>query len=80
MPIDLDEFADLADVSSRGAKVSNEDLLESLADQALTTKEVSEILGVQSGTAYSRLRRLEKEGLVVRKFKANTGYWTAATE
>lgn len=77
MPISLEEYKQLQEKTTRGASVSNEDLLESLATQALTTKEVADLLGVQNGTAFSRLRRLAKDGLVERKFKGNVGYWIA---
>jgi len=76
MPITKEEFQNLEEKTTRGASVSNEDLLETLSKNALTTKEVAEVLGVQNGTAFSRLRRLAKDGLVIRKFKANVGYWT----
>ena len=77
MPIPLDEFNQLADESTRGSKVANEELLEYLGNLGCTTKEVAEFLGVQNGTAYNRLKRLEENELVQRKFKGNLGYWTA---
>ena len=77
MPISIDEFKGLEEKTERGSGVSNEDLLESLSKQAMTTKEVAEVLSVQNGTAFSRLRRLMKDALVERKFKGNVGYWVA---
>jgi len=76
-PITIEEFEKLAPQRVRGAQVSNEKLLEFLANQAATTKEIAEFLGVQTGTAYSRLRRLLQDGVVRRMYKGNVSYWAA---
>ena len=78
MPIPIDQFKTLPRVEkgSKGASVSNEDLIAELTKHALSTKEVSTFLGVQTGTAYSRLQRLEGKGIVFRvKGDDNLTYW-----
>lgn len=71
MPIPMDKFKKLPKVEKgeKGtsvAKVSNEELIAKLQSEAMTTKEVSTFLGVQTGTAYSRLGRLEEKNMVYR--------------
>lgn len=41
-------------------------------------KEVAAFLKVENGTAFSRLRRMEKNGLVVRRWEGNRSWWVSA--
>jgi len=77
MPISLDEFKKLAPKGEKSATVPTEKLLAELKKQGMTTKEVAKLLGVQSGTAYSRLGKLEKIGAVHRGMQGTTSYWAA---
>jgi len=78
MPIPIDQFKKLPRVEkgSKGASVSNEDLIAELTKHALSTKEAAAFLGVQTGTSYSRLQRLETKDIVFRvKGEDNLTYW-----
>ena len=77
MPISLDEFKKLAPKGEKVATVPTEKLVAELKKTAMTTKEVAKLLGVQSGTAYSRLGKLEKIGAVHRAMQGTTSYWAA---
>jgi len=77
MPISLDEFEKLPKEKPARAKVSTEELLEFLSEQAYSTKEVAAFLNVQTGTAYSRLKRLLQAGLVEVGYQGATAYWRA---
>jgi len=65
LPISLEEFEKLPKEKPARAKVSTQELLEFLSEQAYSTKEVAAFLNVQTGTAYSRLKRLLQAGKVV---------------
>jgi len=77
MPKPLDEFKNLQEAKPQISKVSNEELLKFLSSEMHTTKEVAAFLGVENGTAFSRLRRMEKNGLVVRGWEGNRSWWVA---
>jgi len=77
MPKDLDEFGGLQEARPQISKVSNEDLMNFLSKQMCTTKEVAAFLKVEGGTAFSRLRRMEKNGLITRRWEGNRSWWVA---
>jgi len=78
LPKDLKEFEILQEARPAVSKVSNEELLGFLGKALCTTKEVAAFLKVENGTAFSRLRRMEKNGVVVRRWEGNRSYWVAA--
>ena len=73
LPISLDEFKRLSKEKTATAPPSQ--LLEFLGDNAFTNKEIAAFLGVSPNNALSRMKRLEKKGLVVRGFSGATIYW-----
>jgi len=75
VPISLEDFKKLAPKGEKTATVPTDKLLAELKKAAMTTKEVAKLLGVQSGTAYSRLQKLEKAGAVERGMNGATSYW-----
>jgi hypothetical protein len=81
MPIPLDEFKDLPEIDPQdtvtGAKVPNSELLEKLSEQAMSTKEVAGFLKIQTGSAHSRLTKLENKGAVTRRQGEAVQYWAA---
>lgn len=79
VPITMEDFENLEVVQPgrKQAKVPNEVLLDELARQAMTVKEIAEFIEGARGTAYSRLQRLEKEGKVVRRSDGTVQYWAA---
>ena len=77
MPISLEEFEKLPKEKPARAKVSTQELLEFLSEQAYSTKEVAAFLNVQTGTAYSRLKRLLQAELVEVAYQGATAYWRA---
>ena len=77
MPISLDEFKKLAPKGEKSVSVPTDKLLAELKKTAMTTKEVAKLLGVQSGTAYSRLQKLEKIKAITRGMNGTTSYWAA---
>ena len=79
MPKDLGEFEKLVDSRPQATKTSNADLIAFLSEAMRTTKEVSVFLAVENGTALSRLRRLEKNGIVTRRWDGPRAYWVART-
>lgn len=79
-PITREEFSVLPREKPPRALVSNEELLEQLAAEALTTKEVASFLGVQNGTAYSRLKRLLTAGSVEVAYEGAKAFWIAVIE
>jgi len=80
LPISLEEFEKLPKEKPARAKVSTQELLEFLSEQAYSTKEVAAFLNVQTGTAYSRLKRLLQAGKVVVAYSGATAYWRANPE
>jgi len=78
LPKALGEFKDLQEERPQVSKVSNEKLLEFLGSAMHTTKEVAQFLGVENGTAFSRLKRLAKSGIVVRRWEGNRSWWVSA--
>jgi len=78
MPLSLEEFEQLPEEKPSRAKVSTEQLLEFLSEQAYSTKEVAAFLGVQPGTAYSRLKRLLNAGKVRVRYRGATAFWMAS--
>ena len=77
MPKALNEFGNLAGEKPEVSKVSNEKLVEFLSTEMRTTKEVATFLSVENGTAFSRLKRLKKAGLVTRGWEGNRSWWVA---
>jgi len=75
MPKELTAFKELAEARPQVSKKSNEELLAFLKKAMATTKEVAAFLGVENGTAFSRLRRMVKNGLVIRKWEGNRSWW-----
>jgi DNA-binding MarR family transcriptional regulator len=83
MPIELSKLDSLEDVEPReqSAGKSNEELLARLSEEGLATREVADFLGIQQVSANSRLRRLEENGEVFRKYDPETKkqYWFATS-
>ena len=79
MPKELKEFKELQEARPQVTKKSNEELLGFLKKAMATTKEVASFLGVENGTAFSRLKRLEKNGLVTRRWEGNRSWWVDRT-
>ena len=77
MPKDLKDFEKLQEERPAIAKTSNEDLLKFLSEAMRTTKEVASFLSVENGTAFSRLRRLKKAGIVTRRWDGQRSWWVA---
>lgn len=77
MPKDLKEFENLQEEKPAVAKTSNEDLIKFLSEAMRTTKEVATFLSVENGTAFSRLRRLKKAGIVTRRWDGQRSWWVA---
>lgn len=77
MPKPLKEFESLQETKPQISKVSNEELLKYLGKELHTTKEVAAFLGVENGTAFSRLKRMEKNGLITRGWEGNRSWWVA---
>jgi len=78
MPIPISEVAKLPREKQARAGVSNEDLLAQLTEQGMTTQEVAAFLGVKTGTAYSRLRRLLEAGKVEVRYQGARAIWIKA--
>jgi len=77
LPKALDEFKNLQEAKPQTTKVSNEELVKFLSKAMASTKVVAAYLGVETGTAFSRLRRLEKSGVITRKYEGPKGWWVA---
>ena len=77
MPKDLKDFETLQEARPAVTKVSNEELVALLSKGLYTTKEVAAFCKVENGTAFSRLRRLEKAGVIARKWEGNRAYWVS---
>lgn len=77
MPISIEDFKKLPTERPARAAVSNEQLLEALSEQAMTTAEVAAFLGVKVGTAYSRLKRLLQAGKVQVRYDGAKSVWAA---
>jgi len=80
IPIPIDKFKDLPPAAERGPAVANEQLLTKLSSDAMPTKEVAGFLGVQTGSAYSRLTKLEAKGVVERRMYEGVQYWGAVAD
>ena len=78
MPISLEEFEKLSEEKSAAAP--SEDLLKFLGNQACTNKEVAAFLGVSPTNASQKMKRLEKKGLVERRYGGMTIYWAVKSE
>jgi len=77
LPKEITEYQELQDKKPQVSKVSNEELLTLLSAKMYTTKEVAQYLKVENGTAFSRLKRLEKNGVVTRRWEGNRSWWVA---
>jgi len=77
MPISKEEFEKLPTEKAPAAGVKTEELLEFLSEQACTTAEVAQFLGVKQGSAYGRLRRLLQQGKVEVRYSGAKAYWIA---
>lgn len=79
MPIDVNEFKSLQEGKGSKAKgVPQEQVIEMLRNEALTTKEVAEKLGISYSAAFSRLNRLMEKGLIeARHDEKGLTYWGA---
>jgi predicted HTH transcriptional regulator len=77
MPKDLSEFKKLVEEKPAASKTSNAELIQFLSEALRTTKETATFLGVETGTAFSRLKRLMKAGKVTRRWEGNKSYWVA---
>jgi len=79
MPIKLDAFKKLpvVDIESKKlvAKVSTAQLLTKLGEEAMSTKEVAAYCGVKTGTAHTRLVKLEAKGAVERRQGEGKQFW-----
>jgi len=81
MPISLEEFKKLSEQKRTAVQAKYQDLIEFLKGQAVTTSEVAAFLGSPLGSAYGVLRRLEKQGIIERRFnEKGHSYWTLKTE
>lgn len=78
LPKPIGEFDALQETRPQITKVSNEELIKLLTDNMYTTKEVAAFLKVENGTAFSRLRRMEKNGVIVRRWEGNRSWWVSA--
>jgi len=78
LPIPIEEVKKLPKEKQARAGVPTEELLEQLRQQGMTTKEVATFLGVRTGTAYSRLKRLLEQGLVAVRYDGPRAIWVAA--
>ncbi len=76
MPITLDEARDLPQEKVAGA--GTEELLAYLADKACTATEIADFLEVKKAGVYTKLKKLEENGVLKRVYKENTSYWYAA--
>ena len=77
LPKDLKDFESLQEEKPAVAKTSNEDLIKFLSEAMRSTKEVAAFLGVENGTAFSRLRRLKKSGIITRRWDGQRSWWVA---
>lgn len=77
MPKDLKDFEQLQEERPAVSKTSNADLLKFLSEALHTTKEVATFLSVENGTAFSRLKRLTKAGVITRKWDGQRAWWVA---
>lgn len=75
MPISIEDFKKLPAEKPTRAAVTNEQLIEVLKEQAMTTAEVAAFLGVKIGTAYSRLKRLLQAGKVQVRYDGAKSVW-----
>jgi predicted ArsR family transcriptional regulator len=73
LPLSLDEVKDLP--KEKGAGISTEELVGKLTEEAFSTAEVAEALGVKTATARAKLGKLFKEGLITRGYDNKTIYW-----
>jgi len=73
MPLSLDEVKGLP--KEKGAGISTEELVGQLSEEAFTTSEVAEVLGVKTATARAKLGKLFKDGLITRSYDGKTIYW-----
>jgi len=78
VPISIEEFKQLPAEKPPRAAVSNEELLEELKNQAMTTQEVATFLGIKPGSARNRLVKLLEKGLVQVRYEGAKAYWAAA--
>jgi len=77
VPKDLKEFEKLQEEKPAASKTSNEDLIKFLTEAMHTTKEVATYLGVENGTAFSRLKRMKKNGTVTNRWDGQRTWWVA---
>lgn len=75
MPIDIEDFKKLPSEKPGRAAVPNEELVEHLSTQALTTAEVAAYLGVKNGSAYSRLKKLLEKGDITVRYEGVKAFW-----
>lgn len=61
-------------------KYSEDDFLEALEDEELTTGEVSEVVECPYKTAYYYLNRLEENGEITSRKRARARFWSIAEE
>jgi len=81
MPISLEEFEKLAVDKKAAISQKYNELLEFLSGQAYTTAEVAVFLNISNTSAFSVLKRLEKKGVVIRRYdQTGKSYWTKAPE
>jgi predicted transcriptional regulator len=75
MPISLDEAKNLPQEKSAG--IGAEALVEELSKNAMSASEISDFLGVKKAGVYTKLKRLEENGIIKRVFKDDVAYWYA---
>jgi len=78
--ISLEEFMKLDETAPEKGKVKQEEVLGHITGKALTGSKLAELCGVTYSAMYSRLTRLLKKGLVIRRYDPKSGrsYWTRA--
>jgi len=76
--ISIEEFKKLSEKYER-ATIPADTILALIQDQALSTAQIAEHLGIETMKAGNRLKRLLDKGLVIRRFKHNKAFWLAAS-
>lgn len=75
MPINIDEAKKLPTTKKSMGSVAIEELLEFLTEQACNAGEIAEYLGVKKEGVYTKLKRLEDDGLITRVYQDNLSFW-----
>jgi hypothetical protein len=76
-PYTTEELLLLAEGYLYNARNPNCKGVERLVERLSQVKEVASFLSVENGTAFSRLRRLKKAGIVTRRWDGQRSWWVA---